>query len=87
MCGRVCSSPNMQKAGPLVLIDVRAGRGVPVRRGRVSSNWTTVAGSNYVSTLRFLGPGQATRDLSALPPLELADIDVVGLQPVASLLG
>jgi hypothetical protein len=36
--------------------------------------------------LRFLGPGQATRDLSALPPLELADIDVVGLQPVASLL-
>ena len=37
--------------------------------------------------LRFLGPGQATRDLSALPPLELADIDVVGLQPVASMLG
>ena len=35
--------------------------------------------------LRFLGPGQATRDLSALPPLELADIDVVGLQPVTSL--
>jgi hypothetical protein len=37
--------------------------------------------------LRSLVPGPGVRDLLSLPPLELADIDAVGLAPVASLFG